>query len=188
MQCVILVWRIFVKLPANFSANSSAMLFFVFGLVSQGFQGPPAKIHAQNSRPELSAFLSNFTLLNPMFSHADFLLTGENNVLWVQKKIPPNFPQDFPSKETKKINRRASARAGKKLSHGQQNRMCHWNPSLPSRCSFTKSGQYPSTYCCDLHLLSTSALGPQVDFNATKSEEHIIVCTKASVSVRPFVL
>ena len=33
--------------------------------------------HAQNSRPELSALLSNFTFLNPKFIHGDFLLTGE---------------------------------------------------------------------------------------------------------------
>ena len=50
-------------LPANFSA-----LFF------QGF-GPP-KIDAQNSRPKLSAFLSNFT--QNVF-HADSHLPGETN-------------------------------------------------------------------------------------------------------------
>ena len=58
-------WRILI---ANFSA-----LFF------QGFRSPQ-KIHAQNSRPELSAFLSNFTFLNPKFIHGDFLLTGETNL------------------------------------------------------------------------------------------------------------
>ena len=47
-----------------------------FGLVFPGFQATP-KTHAQNSRPELSAFLSNFTFLNPKFIHGDFLLTGE---------------------------------------------------------------------------------------------------------------
>ena len=46
-----------------------------FGLVFPGFQATQ-KIHAQNSRPELSAFLSNFTFLNPKFIHGDFLLTG----------------------------------------------------------------------------------------------------------------
>ena len=60
-------WRILI---ANFSA-----LFF------QAFR-PPQKVHAQNSRPELSAFLSNFTFLNPNVLHGDFLLTGETN--WFQ--------------------------------------------------------------------------------------------------------
>ena len=55
-------------LMANFSA-----LFF------QGFRSPQ-KIHAQNSRQELSAFLSNFTLLKPKFIHGDFLLTGETKM------------------------------------------------------------------------------------------------------------
>ena len=49
-----------------------------FGLVFPGFQATQ-KIHAQNSRPELSAFLSNFTFLNPKFIHGDFLHTGETN-------------------------------------------------------------------------------------------------------------
>ena len=47
-----------------------------FGLVFPGLQATQ-KIHAQNSRPELSAFLSNFTFSNPKFIHADFLLPGE---------------------------------------------------------------------------------------------------------------
>ena len=47
-----------------------------FGLVFPGFQATQ-KIHAQNARPELSAFLSNFTFLNPKFIHGNFLLTGE---------------------------------------------------------------------------------------------------------------
>ena len=50
-----------------------------FGLVFPGLQDTQ-KIHAQNSRPELSAFLSNFTFLNPKFIHGDFLLTGETNL------------------------------------------------------------------------------------------------------------
>ena len=50
-----------------------------FGLVFPGFQATE-KIHAQNSRPELSAFLSNFTFLNPKFIHGDFLLTGEAKI------------------------------------------------------------------------------------------------------------
>ena len=50
------------------------------GLVFPGFQATP-KIHAQNSRPELSAFLSNFAFLNPKFIHGDFLLTGKTNIL-----------------------------------------------------------------------------------------------------------
>ena len=42
-------------LMANFDSE-------YFGLVFPGFQATP-KVHAQNSRPELSAFLSNFTFL-----------------------------------------------------------------------------------------------------------------------------
>ena len=49
-----------------------------FGLVFLGFQATK-NIHAQNSRPELSAFLSSFTFLDPKFIHGDFLLTGETN-------------------------------------------------------------------------------------------------------------
>ena len=50
-----------------------------FGLVFPGLQATQ-KIHAQNSRPELSAFLSDFTFLNPKFIHGDFLLTGETKI------------------------------------------------------------------------------------------------------------
>ena len=50
------------------------------GLVFPGYQATQ-KIHAQNSRPELSAFLSNFTFSNPKFIHGDFLLTGETKQL-----------------------------------------------------------------------------------------------------------
>ena len=53
-----------------------------FGLVFPGFQATQ-KIHAQNSRPELSAFLSNFTFLNPKFIHGDFLLTGGDQKIGV---------------------------------------------------------------------------------------------------------
>ena len=74
----ILARRILGKLLAN--SQRILMANFdggFFGLVfSQGFR-PPKKIHAQNSRPELSAFLSNFTFLNPKSIHGDFLLTGE---------------------------------------------------------------------------------------------------------------
>ena len=59
-------------LMANFDSE-------FFGLVFPGFE-PTQKIHAQNARPELSAFLSNFTFLNPTFIHAEFLLTGETNL------------------------------------------------------------------------------------------------------------
>ena len=50
-----------------------------FGLVFTGFQATQ-KIHAQNSRPELSAFLSKFTFLNPKLIHGDFLLAGKTNI------------------------------------------------------------------------------------------------------------
>ena len=63
----VLVRRIVEKLPASFSAyfdGEFSALFF------QDFR-PPKHIHAQNSRPELSAFLSNFTfpifLFTPIF-------------------------------------------------------------------------------------------------------------------------
>ena len=70
-------------LMANFDSE-------FFGLVFPGFQATQ-KIHAQNSRPELSAFLSNFTFLNQKFIHGDFLLTGEtkictNKAVKLQKK------------------------------------------------------------------------------------------------------
>ena len=71
----ILVRRILRNLPANFSANFDGEFC---GLVFPGLQATQ-KIHAQNSRPELSAFLSNFTFLNPKSIHGDFLLTGETN-------------------------------------------------------------------------------------------------------------
>ena len=57
-----------------------------FGLVFPGFQATQ-KIHAQNSRPELSVFLSNFTFLNPKFIHGDFLLTVEIKVWALQSDI-----------------------------------------------------------------------------------------------------
>ena len=60
-----------------------------FGLVFPGLQATQ-KIHAQNSRPELSAFLSNFTFSNPKFIHGDFLLTGETeSPNW---ETPPSEP------------------------------------------------------------------------------------------------
>ena len=71
----LLVQRILGKLPANFSTNFDGEFF---GLVFPGFQATQ-KIQAQNSHPELSAFLSNVTFLNPKFIHGDFLLTGETN-------------------------------------------------------------------------------------------------------------
>ena len=51
-----------------------------FGLVFPGLQATQ-KIHAHNSRPELSACLSNFTFSNPKFIHGDFLLMGETKFL-----------------------------------------------------------------------------------------------------------
>ena len=59
-----------------------------FGLVFPGFQATQ-KIHAQNSRPELPAFLSNLIFSNPKFIHGDFLLTGET------KKCSEIFPEMF---------------------------------------------------------------------------------------------
>ena len=50
-----------------------------FGLVFLAFQAPQ-KLHAQNIRPELSAFLSNFTFSDIKMFHADFLLTGDINI------------------------------------------------------------------------------------------------------------
>ena len=58
------------ELLANFSANSSANFSReCFGLVSL----PPLKFHPQNSRPKLSAFLSNFRSRNQGSFHASFL-------------------------------------------------------------------------------------------------------------------
>ena len=68
----ILVRRILGKLPAIFSANFDGEFF---GLVFPGFRGTQ-KIHAQNSRPELSAFLSNFTFSNPNLFTAIFCFRG----------------------------------------------------------------------------------------------------------------
>ena len=61
-----------------------------FGLVFPGLQATQ-KIHAQNSRPELSSILSNFTFLNPKFIHGDFLLTGETNTFNFLKEECTNF-------------------------------------------------------------------------------------------------
>ena len=66
-------------LMANFDSE-------FFSLAFPGFQATQ-KIHARNSRPELWAFLSNFTFLNPKFIHGDFLLTGETKIY-----EKPGFP------------------------------------------------------------------------------------------------
>ena len=50
------------------------------GLVFPGFQATP-KIDAQNSPPELSAFLSNFTFFNTKFIHGDYLAYGGDQYL-----------------------------------------------------------------------------------------------------------
>ena len=77
-------------LMANFGSE-------FFGLVFPGFQATQ-KIHAQNSRPELSAFLSNFTFLNPKFIHGDFLLTRETSKVPDCKVIVllPNLGLEIP--------------------------------------------------------------------------------------------
>ena len=75
-------------LMANFDSEFS-------GLVFPGFQATQ-KLHAQTSRPELSACLSSFTFLNPKFIHGDFLLTGETEILLrILLRIFPNFPRSF---------------------------------------------------------------------------------------------
>ena len=76
----ILAWRILGTLPANFSANFDGEIFQrIFRPCFSRVSGPSQNIHAQNSRPKLSAFLSNFTFWNAKCIHADFLLTGETN-------------------------------------------------------------------------------------------------------------
>ena len=67
-----------------------------FSLVFSRVSGHP-KIHAQNSRPELSALLSNFTFLNPKFIHGDFPLTGETNKRDTsgQKKSRSGTPAEY---------------------------------------------------------------------------------------------
>ena len=69
-----------------------------FGLVFPEVQATQ-KMHALNSRPELSAFLSNFTFLNPKFIHGDFLLT-EN-----APKFSKKFSQPAPKYHTKGCSR-----------------------------------------------------------------------------------
>ena len=63
---------------ANVSANLMAFFFVFlvefFGLVFPGLQVPP-----KNLRPNLSAFLSNFTFSNPKCFHAASLLAVESN-------------------------------------------------------------------------------------------------------------
>ena len=79
-------WNFYLG-PANFREIAGEFLseFWwrilsgFFGLVFPGFQATQ-KIHAQNSRPELSAFLSNFTFLNPKFM-AIFCLRGRPKFL-----------------------------------------------------------------------------------------------------------
>ena len=58
--------------PANFSTNFSALFL-------QGFR-PLQKIHAQNSRPKSSAFLSNFKFVGPKFFTPTFCLRGRPKV------------------------------------------------------------------------------------------------------------
>ena len=58
-----------------------------FGLVFPGLQATQ-KIHAQNSRPELSAFLSNFTFLNPNLFTAIFCFRGRPTLEWGGSKDP----------------------------------------------------------------------------------------------------
>ena len=61
-------------LMANFDSD-------FLGLVFQGFR-PPKKIHAQNSRPELSAFLSNFTFSKPkIYSRRFSAYGGDQNLV-----------------------------------------------------------------------------------------------------------
>ena len=57
--------------PANLSANFDGEFF---GLGFSGISGRPKNSHAQNSRPNSSPFLSNFTFPNPKMFHLDFLL------------------------------------------------------------------------------------------------------------------
>ena len=73
-----------------------------FGLFFAGLQAPPKKIHTQNSRPNLSAFLSNFTFSSPISFHTDFLHTGETNSLHEGKKVDKRTgkPQPNPPKKS----------------------------------------------------------------------------------------
>ena len=74
----------------TFSAQFSALFF-------PGLQAPQ-KIHTQNSRPELSAFLSNFTFSNPKLFHADFLLMRPKDlpllieIIMLTLAVPRNRP------------------------------------------------------------------------------------------------
>ena len=75
----------FVNFDGEFiSANFPALFFFREFKFS-------TKNSAQNSRPELSAFLSNFIFSNPKCFHADFLLTNKTNYVDFQKKDSRNW-------------------------------------------------------------------------------------------------
>ena len=58
----------------------------LFGLAFPRFQATQ-RIHAQNPRPELSGFLSNFAFLNPKFIHGDFLLAGETKIRILEEDV-----------------------------------------------------------------------------------------------------
>ena len=77
----ILAWRTVGKSPTNFSANFDGDFFFLqnFRPCFSRASGPHKKI-AQNSRPELSAFLSNFTFSSPNFFTPIFCLLGRSSV------------------------------------------------------------------------------------------------------------
>ena len=69
-----LAWQTLGELPANFSANfDGEFILRIFRPCFSRGSGPK-----KNSRPNLSALLSNFIqFLEPKMFYADFLLTGE---------------------------------------------------------------------------------------------------------------
>ena len=81
----VLAWRMFGKLSAHFSANSSANFSCWFSsLVSPGFRRPPAsKVHPQNPRPELSAFLQRPDFWKLSYSHRFSVYRGNQSFLLV---------------------------------------------------------------------------------------------------------
>ena len=82
---LLLAWPNLGRVPANFSANFDCKFFpRIVWPCFPGFRpsrAPPQTIHARNSRPNLSAFHSNFAFSNQNIFHADFLHPGETNTL-----------------------------------------------------------------------------------------------------------
>ena len=72
----LLAWRIFGKLPANFSAEFDGEVFpRVYRPCSSRVSAPPQK----NFTPKFVGIVLEFHFFEPKMFHVDFLLTGETN-------------------------------------------------------------------------------------------------------------